>query len=75
MLSISEKHESIIESVAIVASDKNANAKALKNLQVTSGACKITSPSLFKTMRSPVPNKILATTTAIKANHNMMIKV
>ena len=74
-IEFSEKQESMIDNVAMVANDKNAKANALKNLQVTSGACKITNPSLFKTMRSPVPNNILATTTAINANHKMMIKV
>ena len=55
-IEFSAKADKQIESVATVKSAKNATQKPSPKRQRISASCKITNPSLFKTIKSPEPN-------------------
>ena len=55
-IELSEKTDKQMDREEIVKSDKKETQKADKNLHATSTSFKITRPSLFKTMTSPLPN-------------------
>lgn len=74
-IELSEKQESIIDSVATVANAKNAITKPDIKRQIISFAGRITKPSLLSTIKSPLPNTQLPTTTDKKPIQTKIKKV
>lgn len=74
-IELSEKTEKQIDIVAIDKSDKYAKQNAKPYLHMISDSGIMTSPSLFNTIKSPVPNIICPTIRDKKASHKVRKKV
>ena len=74
-MELSEKTEKQIDMVAIDNNDKYAKQNAKPYLHMISDSGIMTSPSLFNTIKSPVPNIICPTIRDKKASHKVRKKV
>ena len=74
-MEFSEKHDRVVAKVAMVIRAKYDTPNPQKNRQGRSLACKITNPSLFSTIKSPMPNSSWLTKIAIMPNHSKIISV
>ena len=74
-MELSEKTEKQIDMVAMDKSDKYAKQNAKPYLHMISDSGIMTSPSLFNTIKSPVPNIICPTIRDKKASHKVRKKV
>ena len=74
-MELSVKQDKQMDKELTVNSARNATANPPKYRQFTSASCKITNPSEFNTIISPVPKSNFPTTTDITPIHKMTIKV
>lgn len=74
-IELSEKQDRQMDKELMVNKARNATQKAQIYLHIISPSCKITSPSEFKTIKSPGPKRYRPIPTAMNPSHKTIKKV